>query len=196
MKNVGGLLHLHHERRVSARDVVGGSDPREDAIDERNLGFARRHERADLRHDRQERRLAQVGGLAAHVRAGEDDELARGAVERDVVGNKRLAGRRRASLDHRMSRVHDCHLVAVVHVRLDVVVDGCALSKSRQHVQGRERAGGRLDSRRFAGNRRPERLEDLQLALEDALVGAQDLFFVFLQRGSDEALAPAIVCLR
>ncbi len=40
------LLHLDHERRVPARDVVRGADAREDAIDERQLRLPRRHERA------------------------------------------------------------------------------------------------------------------------------------------------------
>ena len=37
-------------------------------------------------------RLPQVGGLAAHVRAGQDDQLVRRAVERDVVGHERVGG--------------------------------------------------------------------------------------------------------
>ena len=41
------------------------------------LGLARRHERPGLRHQAEQRRLPQVGGLAAHVRAREDHELAR-----------------------------------------------------------------------------------------------------------------------
>ena len=45
----GGLLHLHHERRLAAGDVVGRADAREDAIDDGELGRARRHERAGLR---------------------------------------------------------------------------------------------------------------------------------------------------
>ena len=44
MQDVGGFLHFDHERRLAARDVVGRADPREDAIDDRNLGVARRHE--------------------------------------------------------------------------------------------------------------------------------------------------------
>ena len=80
VQDVRRLLHLDHERRLAARDVVGRADAREDAIDERQLRLARRHERSDLRHDAEQRGLPQVGRLAAHVRAGQDDELAGRAV--------------------------------------------------------------------------------------------------------------------
>ena len=76
VQDVGGLLHLDHERRVAARDVVRCADAREDAIDQRDLRLARRHERSGLRHDAEQRGLPQVGRLAAHVRAGEDHQLA------------------------------------------------------------------------------------------------------------------------
>ena len=107
----------------------------------------------------------------------------------DVVGHERLAGRGRPALDDRMARVDDGQLVAVVDVRLDVVVDRGGLGQRRQHVERGERARRRLNPRRLGGHRRAQRLEDLELALEDALVGAEDLLFVFLQRRRDEALA-------
>ena len=40
-----------------------------------------------------------------------------------------------------------------------------------------------------APTRPPQRVEDLHLALDDALVRAEDLLFVLLQRRGDEALA-------
>ena len=67
------------------------------AIDDRELGRPRGHERAGLRHQAEQRRLSQVRRLAAHVRAGQDDELVRVAVERDVVRHERVGGK---PLDH------------------------------------------------------------------------------------------------
>ncbi len=88
-----------------------------------------------------------------------------------------------------MTRVDDGHLVAVVHLRLDVVVDGRAFRERRQDVERAQRARRRLDPGRFGGDGRAQGVEDLQLALDDALVGSQNLLLVLLQRGSDEALA-------
>ena len=61
--------------------------------------------------------------------------------------------------------------------------------ESGQHVQRRQRTRGVLDARRLGRNRLPQGFEDLQLALEDPLVGAEHLLLVFLQRGRREALA-------
>jgi hypothetical protein len=177
-----------------AGDVVRGADAREDAIDERDLGLARRHERAGLRHDAEQRGLAQVGGLAAHVGPGQDHELRRCRVERDVVRHERVAAG--PALDDRMPRIDDDHLVAVVDVRLDVVVDRRRFGERAEHVERRQRAGGRLDARRLGRDLASQALEDLQLALEDPLVGAEHLLLVLLERRRDVALAAGIVCLR
>ena len=88
-----------------------------------------------------------------------------------------------------MPRVDDRHLVAVVHVRLGVVVDGRRFGERGEHVERGQGARGGLNARRFGGDRRAQRLEQLELALEDPLVGAEHLLLVFLQRRRDEALA-------
>ena len=51
-QDVGRLLHLDHEGGLAAQDLVGGADAREDAVDEAELGLARGHEAAHLRHER------------------------------------------------------------------------------------------------------------------------------------------------
>jgi hypothetical protein len=61
-----GLLHLDHEGRLAA-EGWSEAPTRVNAIDEAELGLARGHEAAHLRHHHDERGLAQVGGLAAHV---------------------------------------------------------------------------------------------------------------------------------
>ena len=58
-----------------------------------------------------------------------------------------------------------------------------------EHIERRERARGVLDARRLGRDRLAQRLEDLQLALEDPLVGAEHLLLVFLERRRREAFA-------
>ena len=94
--------------------------------------------------------LAQVGGLAAHVRAGQDDELVRAC--RRAAMSFGTNGSRAAPLDHRVAPVDDRELVAVVHVRLDVVVERGRLGQRGQHVERRERARRVLDARRLRGD--------------------------------------------
>ena len=107
----------------------------------------------------------------------------------DIVGDEGLPGRRGPALDDRMTRVDDGHLVAVVHLGLDVIVDGRVFRERRQDVERAQRARRRLDPGRLGGDGRAQGVEDLQLALDNALVGSQNALLVLLQRGSDEAFA-------
>ena len=72
------LDHLDHEGRAAAGEVVGGADPAEQAIDDADMGRLGRHERADLREHDDQRVLAEVGGLAGHVRPGHDQDAGAG----------------------------------------------------------------------------------------------------------------------
>src|SRR3989442_3517082 len=88
-----------------------------------------------------------------------------------------------------MPRIDGDQIVAVVDLWLDVVVDRGVFRQRREHVERRQRARRRLNPRRLFGNGSWQYLESLKLALEDALVGAEHLLLVFLQRRRDEALA-------
>ena len=118
MQDGGGLLHFHHEGGLAARDVVRGADTRKDAINDREFRAFGRHKRAGLRHHGEQGGLPQERGLAAHVGAGEDDELFGGRVERHVVGHKR---RGHVAFHHRVPGIKRRKLVALMNVRLGVV---------------------------------------------------------------------------
>ena len=64
------LDHLDHEGRAAARQIVGGADAAEQAIDDADMGGPRRHEGADLGQHGDQRVLAQEGRFAGHVGAG------------------------------------------------------------------------------------------------------------------------------
>ena len=68
------LDHLDHEGRAPAREVVGGADAREQPVDDAEMRVAGRHEGADLGEHGDQRVLAQVGRLAAHVGAGDEED--------------------------------------------------------------------------------------------------------------------------
>ena len=69
-----------------------------------------------------------------------------------------------------------------MHQRLGVVVQAGGLGERREHVERGEPARRVLHPRRFRGDPPPQRLEELDLALDDPLVGAEDLVLVLLQR--------------
>jgi len=75
IKDSGNLGHFDEEGGAAAGEIVAGADAREDAVDDGQLGLARGNEAADLRHQHNERGLPQVGGLAAHVGAGDEQKL-------------------------------------------------------------------------------------------------------------------------
>ena len=66
--DVRRLVHLHHERRLPARQIVVRADPRENAIDQSDLRACRRDKAADLRHQHNQRDLPDVSRFARHVR--------------------------------------------------------------------------------------------------------------------------------
>jgi hypothetical protein len=72
--------------------------------------LARGHEGAGVGQDGQHRHLADVGGLAGHVGAGDQISWLVGVVQQRVVGHEALAGQ---GLDHRVSPVADAQYVAL-----------------------------------------------------------------------------------
>ncbi len=106
----GGLDHLDHEGRSSPREIVGGADAAEQAVDDADMGALRRHIAADLRQHGDQRVLAQEGRLAGHVRAGHQPDMAGvgGVVaERAVVRDEGAAGCLQRLLDDGMAAALD-----------------------------------------------------------------------------------------
>src|SRR5581483_1551537 len=72
VENVRGLVHLDHERRFAARELVRCPDPREDAIEDAETRLRGGDERTRLIENHDERDLAEIGRLPPHVRTGDD----------------------------------------------------------------------------------------------------------------------------
>ncbi len=188
VEDVGGLLHLDHEGGAAAGEVVAGADAREDAVDDADFRRGGRNEAPHLRQDHDEGDLADVGGFAGHVGAGDDEQLVVRAVEERVVGDEpaRLGqplddgmaavadgrgGRRRSSSGARSGRrwrarrrspAHPASaMAAAVCWRMAVWTTTCSRSSRNSSV--------------FQG--------------DGLVLGAEDLVFALLQLGRDEALA-------
>ena len=74
VQDARGFRHFDHERGTPARKIVRRADTREDAVENRQLGFFRGNKAAHLCHQRDERRLAKIGGFSAHVRPGDEQD--------------------------------------------------------------------------------------------------------------------------
>ena len=118
MQDVRRFGHLHQESTASSSDVIDRPHPRKDAIHQANGGLGRRHKAAHLSQQDDERRLAQIRGLASHVRPGQDEQLLRRAVEIEVIGHKAIE----RALDHRMAPLAHADTGAVIDTGPHVVV--------------------------------------------------------------------------
>jgi hypothetical protein len=66
VEDVGGLGHLHHEGGLSCGEFVACADAREDAVYQADFGVFGGHETTDVRHQHNQRVLANVGGVVAN----------------------------------------------------------------------------------------------------------------------------------
>ena len=187
VEDVGRLLHLDEEGRAAAREVVGRADAREDAVDEPDAGGVGGDEAAGLREDGDEGDLAQVGGLAGHVRAGDDEYLARGAVEARVVRDEALGAGE--LLDDRVAAAADVDGVALVDLGADVAEGEGSVGEGAEHVEARDGVRDALDLARAGDDVGAELLEEALLELEGLLLGAGDELFALLEGGRGEAFA-------
>ena len=184
-QDVGRLLHLDHEGGLAAQDLVRGPHAGEDPVEEAHLGLASRDEAAHLGHQGHEGGLAQESGLAAHVGPGEDQQPRLFIPQSEVVRHEGLGEQ---ALHHRVTSLPVEELVAARDPGLHVVEAAGRFREGGQDVEDRHRARGLLKRPRRPRDPGPEVLEDLDLPLQDPLVGPEHLVLVLLQLGGDEAL--------
>ncbi len=135
VQDVRRFRHLDHEGRAAAREIVRRADAREDAIDRPDHRALRRHEAADVREDRDDRRLPHVRGLTAHVRPG-DDQHAPARIEHQVVRHER---RIRKSLDDRVAPGGDLQHGLCHELRLHPLQLAGALGETGERIELRQR---------------------------------------------------------
>ena len=169
-----GLDHLDHKGRAAARQIVGGANPAEQAVDDADPRRARRHKGADLCQDRDEGVLPQKRALAGHVGAGHEPDAV--LAQNAVIGDKgACSGERR--FDDRMPPAADLEPGAAIDVRPHpIAVDG-AFGMRRREIQGGERGGRGGDLLPPRHDLADEILEEPQFQRERALGGAGDLAF-------------------
>ena len=70
-QDLGHLRHFHHEGGLAGRQVVRSAHAGEDGVHNARLAALCGHERADLRHQDDQRRLAHERRFARHIRPGD-----------------------------------------------------------------------------------------------------------------------------
>ena len=99
-------------------------------------------EGAHLGHEDNEGHLAHIGGLARHVRAGNDGAHILAAVHVGIVGDKE--GIFQHLFHHGVAALHNGQRVGGVHLRHTVAVGGGHSSEGVEHVHLGHGGGGLL----------------------------------------------------
>ena len=178
-----GLGHLDHEGRAAAGQVVGGADAGEDAVDRAQAADLGRHPAAAVGQQHDQRGLAHVGGLAAHVGAGQHHHPV-ALVEHAVVGHEMLDRR----LHHRMAAAADLDARQAGELGRHPAQGLRAQRERGQHVDLGDRAADGLPCGHRSGQGIEQLLVEFALAGQRALLGRQGLVLEGLQFGRDVAL--------
>ncbi len=137
------------------RQLVMRADAREDAVHEADGCAVGRHERADLRHQHDQRHLPQIGRFAAHVRPGDD---AHAAVRVQCGSRWEYSGPATP-----ICSITGCRpptissVLVVINGRAHVVVARAPSRRSSQHVQFRDSPRHRQHVRAMPPPRAPAR---------------------------------------
>ena len=186
VQNVGDLLHLHQECAAPCGNVVGGADSGEDTVDEPDARGGGGDKRPNVRQQGDERRLAQVGRLAGHVRAGDDQHSPLGPRHEQVVGHVPLAAQH--TLDDRVPAGADVQHRFVGDLRPCVTACRGDLRQGGQDVDVGDGVG-RAQQRPGVGSHAvPDIAKKRVFKLGDALFGPQDRRFALFHRFSNEPL--------
>ncbi len=171
-----GLDHLDHEGRAAAGQIVGRADAAEQPVDDADLGFGGRHERTDLRQQRDQRVLPQEGALARHVGAGDQPQPAVLALARQIaiIGDEGTGAVAQNRFDHRMAAFDDAECRAGVHARPAIAAHHRQFRQSGGNV---ERRHGTRRTGDFVGageNLLREVVEQAELDRQRPLAGTRD----------------------
>ena len=150
----------------------------------RGLG---RHEAAHLRQDGDQRVLAQEGGLAGHVRAG-DEPQPRPSSEVAVVGDEGLAVRAASAASTTGWRPASTAKAGLSSITGPHVAGLCGeLGERRGDVEGGHGGGGAGDRPRFGEDRLDELVQRRELERQRLVRGAGDAAVQLAQLDGGEA---------
>ena len=186
-QDVRRFAHLHHERGLSAGEVIRRADAGENAVGDGDFRFLRRDERPDVRHQRNQRHLPHVGAFARHVRPGDDAHAAVISIHVRVVGHESALAHR--LLDDRVASLDNVQRAILRHFGADVVVLYRRFRQRQQRVQRFERHRRLLDARNLLRDFLAHLGEQLQFQARGLLLRADDFLLDFLQLRRHVALA-------
>ena len=147
-----------------------------------------RDEAAHLRHDDQERSLAKIGGFAAHVGTGEQQDGRAFGGEIEVVGNEAAFGvLLHAALDDGVPRCRGFEHALVNQHGTRVVAHGGDVGEVCQQVELRDHGSTAANARGGREDGGAQLGKEASLDFDRALVRGEDAGLVVLELGGGEA---------
>ena len=146
--DVRSLVHLDHERRLAAGEIVICPHAGENAVHQTDLRAFRRDKAADLRHQHNQRDLTNVSGFPSHVRAGHDRQPQVLAVKRCVVRDKLFF--EEILIQHRMPPVFDDELQRLIQFRPAIPEKARRFGQRTNDIENRNAGGGLLHGSKLA----------------------------------------------
>src|SRR5215469_8474280 len=131
----GDFAHLHKKSRAATREVIAGADAREDAVGNGKFRMTRGNERAHLRHKNNQSGLPQIGGLAAHVRPGDEKQLLAARLKAEIVGHKALAALPKKLFDDRVASANDKHFAGGIEFGASIAAVGREFPESSEDIK-------------------------------------------------------------
>ena len=194
VEDVGGFGHFHHEGGASRGQLVGGADAGENAVHRADASHLRRYVAAHVGEQHDQRHLAHVGGFAAHVGAG-DDQQAPVHVQAQVVGHE---GSVQGLFHHRMAPGLDLQYRFRNQFRLAPVQAQGPFGQAQQAVQRGDRGNRVLQAIQLARQLAEQGVIKQLFAHQGPFARAQHLileafqFFGDVALGALEGLAPGV----
>ena len=186
LQDISRLPHLDHEGALPPGQIVRGPYPGKDPVNQADGRLLSRHEPAHLGHQADQGHLADIGGFARHVGAGDDDQLVIAAVQAGVVRDKGLEMTH--PLDNRMPPARDDDLILVRDPGPVISIFVRHLGQGEQGIEGADGRGGALNSAVLPCQPLPQLPKKLVLQGLDPFLGPQDLILVLLELRRDEPL--------
>src|SRR5208337_4710829 len=143
----GDLAHLDEKSGAAAGEIIAGADAGEDAVGDGKASLARGNEGTHLRHEDNQSGLAEVGGFAAHVGAGDKEQLLAAGLEAKIIGNETLASLFEQFLDDRMAASDDEEFAGGSEFRASVAAVGGELGEGSEDVELSDGGGGSAEAR-------------------------------------------------
>jgi len=180
MEDGGDFAHFDEESGAAAGEIIGSTDAGEDAVGDGQLGLARGNEGTHLSHENDKRGLAEVGRLAAHVGASDEEKLLAAWFEAEIIGDEALAFLAEKFLDDGMAAANDEEFADVIEFGADVAAVGGELCERGENVELGDGRRCAAKARGFRSDASAKVHEKLAFDFEDTLIGSEDFPFVFL----------------